>query len=61
MSEPETCPRCGHGVRHPVVGADRLKNALPGLKPERQACGAAGVEGWACPCHSRWHLGVRRR
>ena len=51
----------GHDVRHTVTGAQRLKRAVPGMKPVRRACGASSAEGWSCHCRSRWHVGVERR
>jgi hypothetical protein len=61
MSEPEVCPRCRHDVRHEVTGGERLKRVVPGLKPERRACGVLSIDGWACHCQSRWHVGVGSR
>jgi len=34
-----------------------MKRLLPGFKPERATCGV-NTDTWACPCRSRFHVGV---
>lgn len=53
----EACPRCGHDRVHELKKSDRMKKLLPGFKPERVTCGT-DTGTWACPCRSRFHVGV---